>query len=114
MVKKSDHIPDDLVGFKEFIDQQETVKPGRQRRDPNASFELLTFLENESIRLSKAIKLCEDKVHNIKKNPLDLKIIKDQESNLVSQKQALIQKLKKQDSTLSLNLNELLQSHFNS
>lgn len=113
MNKKKNDIPDDLIGFKDFIDYQDEKTTKSTIRESSSNYDLLTFLDRESNRLAKAIELCEEKVSILKNFPHDTSIIIEEETAIIEKRIRLIEQLKRDDSPLTLNLSELLQSHFN-
>jgi hypothetical protein len=110
MSKKNE--PGDLIGFKDFLDYQEEKIPKRMKRAQNSGFELYSFLERESFRLSKLLSLFEEKVFVIKNYPQDTKIIIDTESSIIEERINLVNKLAKPTSKLNSNIDEVLKKHF--
>ncbi|MFT6632169.1 MAG: hypothetical protein ACJAS4_002131 [Bacteriovoracaceae bacterium] len=113
MVKKTD-TPDDMIGFKDFIDPEAPLPKARPKRDTSSGHEILTFLERESTRLSKIITLCEEKSFNLKRFPQSGKINELAQEQLDQLKSDMIQRLRTKDSPLTLNIKELLENHFSS
>jgi hypothetical protein len=102
----------DMIGFKDFLDQQETKLPKRNTRLENLNHELLTFLERDANRLNKLIDLYEEKVHMIKNHPQDSNIIVSLDSEVISNKIDIIDFVKHNDCEFKNNVNNLLKSHF--
>lgn len=113
MSRKKNSPTQDLIGFKEFIEHQEKNIVKTNLRDSQTSYTLLTFLETESLRLNKAIELYENKIDILKKFPQDEKLIQKEQEKLQTDKEALVLKLQEADSTLTQNIDEILQLHFN-
>lgn len=110
MTKKNN---DDLIGFKDFIDHEaKQSAPKASRRDND--FELITFLEQDSIRLTKHIEAFEEKVYVIKNFPQEEKLLAQQERILKAKKETMLGLCSRNDSPLILNLSELFQIFFNS
>ena len=104
---------DELIGFRDFLDHTEKKTP--PERNPRiGGFEMLTFLERENTRLGKLVDLCQDKSYVIKNFPQHEVILKKLEDKRNETLEILAKKLAEKDSTLSENLDELLQQHFNS
>ncbi len=110
MSKKND--PGDLIGFKDFLDYQEEKIPKRMKRASSSGFELYSFLERESERLSRFLSLFEEKAFVIKNFPQDTKIIIDTESKIIESRINLINKLAAPKSQINLNIEEVLARHF--
>lgn len=92
MSKKNDS--NDLSGFEEFIEYTEGrrfIRGTGSTRKREESFELLTFLETESVRLEKALVLLEDKIPNIKNYPQDISLTVKQETTNITLKTEIIQ-----------------------
>ena len=104
---------DDLIGFKDFLDDQGIQKPRRFKNDKrNEDFELLTFLEQESERLDQHLKLFEEKSYMLKNYPQDIELLIQAEEQKSSLKSDAIQKLKRLDSPLMKSLAEIFNPHF--
>ena len=112
MDKKSKKVPEDLIGFKEFIEYEEKKSPSLKGRVNGSNFDLLSFLENESIRLSKTIDLCEEQSYHLKKYSQVPPILSKQEQIINKNRQILMELLSRKDSPLTKNLKELLHIHF--
>jgi hypothetical protein len=105
--KESD---DELIGFRDFIkDESEPgVKSSKKRDNQNSSFELLSFLESESIRLEKQKSLYEEKVYMLKNYPQAKNINFNLESDLMSHMDIAHKMLMQDGSPLMSSLNEIL------
>lgn len=112
--KTKKDIPEDLIGFKEILTDADLKRHQKPKRDIGNNYEIFTFLERESIRLSKIIELCEDKVFILKKYPQQQSIHNELNKEVETIKKEIIDELKLKDSPLTKNLDELLSSHFNS
>lgn len=101
---------DELVGFRDFIDEEnkKRVKTSRKREGHSSSFELLTFLESESIRLEKQKKLFEEKSYTLKHHPQGKNINFYLDSDLSSHLDLLDKMLLQENSSLMSSLNEIL------
>lgn len=111
---KKNNFQEDMIGFKDFMDDEPQKKTTRAKRDTSSGHELLTFLERESTRLSKVLDLCEEKTFNLKKYPQSDKIVEEIEQSLITARKDVIKRMSAITSPLTKNLNELLNSHFNS
>jgi hypothetical protein len=113
---KKDNDTDDMIGFKDFAetDSQFMKNKNQSKRDTSNGHELLTFLERESTRLSKIINLCEEKSFNLKRFPQSDKIHELAQEELEILQNDIRQRLMAKDSVFTINLDEILQSHFNS
>lgn len=106
----------DLVGFKEFIEDQKiklNTKPPSGTRAESSSHELLTFLNHETTRLDKLISLVEEKTHILKNYPQDSAIKIELETQLIKNRVFLFENLKSRESIFWKNLNEVYLKHFN-
>lgn len=113
MSRKEDNEKDDLIGFRDFIDGED-VKPSRVIESKQfRGFDLITFLEQESTRLSQQIDLFEEKVFMLKKYPQDSALFAEEEERNFELQSQVIQKIKQEDSIFFKNLDHLLKEHFN-
>lgn len=104
----------DLIGFQDFLEyQDEKIAGHTSRRNRNTGFELYSFIERESERLTQFLTLFEEKAFMLKKYPQDTKIIIDTESKIIEERINLINKIKHTKSQVNVNINELLSTHFN-
>lgn len=102
----------DLIGFKDFLDYEGQRKASSKTRTDHSGFELFTFLEQDSNRLSKLISLLEEKTYMLKNYPQDVSLLIKQEKINIDLRKKVIEKLKRDDSPLINSLNELLIPHF--
>lgn len=102
----------DMIGFKDFLVQQESKLPRKNTRMENLNHELLTFLDRDAKRLDKLINLYEEKVHMIKNYPQDANIIVSLDSEVISNKIDIIDFVKHNDCELKNNINNVLKFHF--
>ena len=112
MDKKNKKIPSDLVGFKEFIEYDDIQTGTKKPKEISQNFDLLSFLENESIRLSKTINLCEEQTYTINKFNQSEFILEKQEQIINKNKLIITELLRRKDSPLTANLKEILSLHF--
>lgn len=101
---------DELIGFKDFIEGKSSHKyKSPQINDKkNGSFELLSFLETESIRLEKEKSFFEEKVYLMKNfNPYK-KLNTQIQEEISENEKALYQMLSESDSSLVKSMNEIL------
>lgn len=101
---------DEFVGFRDFIEEEnkKRVKTSRKRERHSSSFELLTFLESESIRLEKQKNLLEEKSYMLKNHPQGKNINFNLDSDLGSHLDLLDKILMQESSSLMSSLNEIL------
>jgi len=101
---------DDLAGFRDFIDgsNDKSIKAPKRRDNNTQGFELLTFLDNESMRLEKQSRFYEEKIYMLKNYPQQKAINYQLSEELKSQKELLDRMLLKDMSPLFLSLNEIL------
>lgn len=111
MSKKDDK---NLIGFKDFLDYQEEKLPKIVKRNQPSNYELYSFLERESERLSRLLKMFEEKAFVMKNYPQDTKIIIDTESDIIEKRIEVISKLSSKESSLNKNLQSILNAHFKS
>lgn len=103
---------DDMIGFKDFIENDKaTTKRSSNQRIKD--FELMTFLEQESKRLTKHIEMLEEKVYIIKNFSQGEKLLRDQEKKLADSKRKLIEIIKKKDSSFMKQMNSIFKDYFN-
>ena len=115
-MEKKNKKKDELVGFREFIEDEGLKRPRKHSasKDKDQSYQLLTFLERESLRLGKLIDLCEEKVYIEKNYPQHMNIELELENLFIKKQIEIIQRLRWENSPFSQNLGNLLSSHFNS
>jgi len=111
MSKKDD---EELIGFQDFIrgGKDPFLKTDLPKKRKNVDFELETFLEQESVRISKHIEVLEEKVYVIKKYSQypSLLIQAESENNHIRTK--TIELCSREDSPLFRNLNEIFSNFF--
>ena len=114
MSKKSNDESENLVGFKDFLDGQSAYKHKRPSRkaDSEGNYGLFTFLERESIRLSKTLNFLDTKVLSLKNNPQGTYLVEQEKKRLAETKKKLLKEMIKKESTATKNISELLESHF--
>lgn len=112
MTKKK--VDDDLIGFRDFLDGQPQKSSPKVPNNRYSDFELITFLEQDSKRITKHIETFEEKVYMIKHYPQDIKLITDQEIQVASKKGETIELLSRKESPLYINFSEIYKSFFNS
>lgn len=112
MAKKKNNVPEDLIGFKDFIEYD---KKGIERipKKNNDNNNLLSFLDYESDRLGKTLELVEEQAYTIKENSQYIGILAKQDEIINKNRQIIIELLGRKDSPLTKNLKELLSLHFN-
>lgn len=114
MEKKNKDIPNELVGFKEFIEYDELNGIKNKQKSPPPNFDLLNLLEYESNRLSKAINICEEQTYTLNKFQQANYILDKQEQIIMKNKTIIIELLRRKDSPLTSNLKEIIEAHFSS
>ena len=112
MTKKNSD--DDLIGFRDFLDSESEKTTAKMPTKRYNDFELMTFLEQDSIRITKHIETFEEKVYMIKNYPQDVKLTTDLEMDVASKKGEVLSYLNRNDSPLTINLSDLFNSFFNS
>lgn len=103
---------DNLIGFKDIIDEYGVKKSAKQLRESEFNYKMLTFLDKESERLSKVINFCDDKITVLKKYPQNIKLEVELEVQLKLEKSKLVQRLRWDKSPLSVNIDTMLKTHF--
>lgn len=109
--KKAD---DDLIGFRDFLEAEGEKTSAKLPNKRFSDFELMTFLEQDSNRITKHIDTFEEKVYMIKNYPQDIKLLTDQEVNVESKKGEVLAHLKRNDSPFFINFSDIYKSFFNS
>lgn len=105
---------DELYGFKEFLEGDKTginQKSGNAKR-PMGGFELLTFLEQDSIRIQKLINLYEEKAYILKNYSQFQQLQFKAQFNRDRLKKKLMEKLKSDNAELYKRLSEIFNTHF--
>lgn len=110
MTKKSD---DDLIGFRDFLDGDDKVskKNPTTLRNQN-DFELVTFLEQDSTRLSNHIDTFEEKVYVMKNYPQDPTLNVEAEHELIQSRVEAINLCLRPDAPIYRNLSEIFNRFF--
>lgn len=110
--KKDDE--DDLIGFKEFLEGQDTsfMKRSPQSKRKDADFELVTFLEQESKRITKHIEIFEEKVYLMKNYSQNPNLNIEAESENIRQRIETIELCKRENSPLFKNFSEIFRQFF--
>ena len=103
----------ELIGFKEFLEHDDVQKQGIYESKQFRGFDLITFLERESERLSCQISLFEEKAFILRKFPQDVKIISEQEEKNFTLQTKAVEKVMDKSSVFYQNLDMVLQDHFN-
>lgn len=104
---------DDLIGFKEFLTEERKKGERTQLvRSRNDGFELLTFLEQDSKRLEKLIKIYEEKSYILKNYPQASPLLADITTHRDMLRQQLVDVLAAKDSSLFENLSEIFKEHY--
>ena len=112
-MEKKDPNQNDVIGFKELMDDIELPNKSKSRqKSEDHSYKMHTFLEYESNRLSKILDFYDMKILGLKNYPQSEKIHFDLEQELLVEKKLLIQKLKWKKSPLSQNLQGIFKIHF--
>lgn len=102
---------DDLVGFREFLDQEPKPRQVKEKRQVN--HEMQTFLERETDRLTKLVSLYDEK-SLILKDQNQSQLLRQKASAKSHQlKKEVMRKLKNADGRhFKKNLEVVLRSHF--
>ena len=105
---------DELIGFKDFIEGENKtfMKPNSQKKRKDADFELVTFLEQESKRISKHINTYEEKVYVIKNYPQNPNLNIEAEAQNIQKRIETIELCKKENSPLFKNLADIFNQFF--
>ena len=103
---------DEVIGFRDFIEHENQKKHSGKSPKRQNDFELLTFLDQESRRLSKQIDLFEEKVYIIKNFPQDVELLRKKEVELSAKKEKIVRLLQRKDSPLIKHLAEIFKSYF--
>ena len=112
MTKKKDE--DDLLGFREFMEGEDDrfLKRAPQKKRSQEDFELVTFLEQESQRISNHIETFEEKVYVIKNYSQFPILTIEAESENMQIRRDTIELCSRESSPLFKNLDELYQQFF--
>jgi len=106
---------DDLIGFRDFLDaeQTETKKKQNTVRKQN-DFELVTFLEQDSSRISNLIETFEEKAYVIKNYSQDPALNIESEHELINSQAAALSLSLRSDAPIYRNLAEVFNNFFKS
>ena len=104
---------DDLVGFREFIDNDQ-VKNDKKHSGIrlNNDFELITFLEQDSKRLSNHIETFEEKAFVINNYPQDPSLNIEAEHSSIQSRVETISLCLKPEAPIHRNIAEIFSSFF--
>lgn len=105
---------DDMIGFRDFLEDTDKKKNQTNKRVDNLNYELLSFLEKDANRLDKHISLFEEKTYMLKNFPTESKILVDLEAENIELRIDIINRLKSYPSGLHSHLSEILEDHFSS
>jgi hypothetical protein len=107
---------EDLKGFEEFIDSQpdDAIFPpkGNVPQKKEVTFEHFTLLTNDSIRLTKVRDLILDKLPTVTRYEQGQQLIAQQEKEVETYKQEILQLSKSADAPLMKSLNEIFDRYF--
>ena len=103
---------DDMIGFKGLMNDYGIKRPKASSRDNEFTYKMLSFLEKESERLGKIIEFCDEKTLSLKSFPQNIKLEIEVDLELKKEKQKLIQRLRWEKSPLSVNIDNMLKTHF--
>lgn len=104
---------DETIGFKDFLEYTDEInKKKTHTTDQTPGFELFTFLEQESTRLEKRIKLFEEKSFVLKNYPQSKSLINKQIEHNKEVRFEIINKLKQRGSPLFDSMREIFDDHF--
>lgn len=101
---------DDLIGFREFIEQDKRPVPAKEKRTIN--HEMQTFLEREELRLRKLVNLYDEKTTLLKNFDQYHLLRQKAASHLHKSKKETVQSLISGGNHFKKNLEELLGSFF--
>ena len=101
---------DDLIGFRDFIDQ--VKKPVSAREKRQVSHEMQTFLEHENTRLQKLVHLYEEKSFILKEHDQYNLLRQKASAKLHQLRKKTIEQLKTDGKNFKRNLEHVLGSHF--
>ena len=104
---------DDLYGFRDFLNEKDTGKKNKKSTNRYQNeFELLTFLEQDSKRLSKHIDLFEEKNYVLKNYPQDPSLNIEVEHNTIEARVEAIQLNSQANAPLFKNLSDIFKNFF--
>ncbi len=104
---------DDLIGFRDFLDgdnsqPKKSYKSSRKSND----FELITFLEQDSQRLSNHIDTFEEKAYVIKNYPQDPSLNIEAEHNSIESRVTALTLCLRSEAPINRNLAEIFNNFF--
>ncbi len=101
---------DDLIGFRDFIDQEPKQKPVNDKRQ--VGHEMATFLERESSRMGNLVDFFEEKVFMLKHFEQYNQIRQKANAQLFDKRQKVANSLFEEGRSLKKNIDEILRTHF--
>ena len=110
----NDENNDELIGFKDFLDGEDKSfleQPGSKKR-VHSDFELVTFLQHESNRISNHIETFEEKVYILKNYSQFPNLLVDAETQNIEHRVEVIELCKREDSPLFKNLSNVFENFF--
>jgi len=110
---KKDDTPDDLIGFKDFIDHHDIQKAKQSLKEKNQGFDLLTFLDREFLRLTKQKELLEEKTYMMKTFPQDIQLMAREENLNFNLQDQVLERISNKKAPFFKALDEILTDHFN-
>lgn len=117
--KKKTPVPEDLKGFEEFIEDQQSEKPflprgvgGGTKKD--FSFEHFTFLTNDGERLTNLKLLLSSKIPFSRKFEQGKKLVEEEIDEIANLRQELFNLQDKVDSPYRKSLKEIFETYFGS
>jgi hypothetical protein len=105
---------DEMIGFKDFMEGEDKsfLENLSQKKRKDADFELITFLEQESTRISKHIETFEEKVYVIKNYSQNPNLNIEAEAENIQARIETVELCKKENSPLFKNLTEVFRQFF--
>jgi hypothetical protein len=105
----------DLTGFKDFLEGDKSLSAKQYKKERhNGDAELFTFLEQDSKRIERHLKLYEEKAYMLKEYPQEIELMIQLEEHKNELRSQIVTKLKEQNSPLMKSLAELFNPHFRS
>ncbi len=105
---------DELIGFKDFLDGEDKSfleQPNFKKRI-NSDFELVTFLQHESTRISNHIETFEEKVYILKNYSQFPNLLVEAETQNIEHRVEAIELCTREDSPLFMNLSGVFANFF--
>lgn len=111
----SDKKDDGLAGFRDFLDGDKELKNSlhKRGRGNNSGYELLSFLEKESLRIDKQLEVLEEKSYLLKSCSAFDQINRDINKEIAKKHSEMTRILFQEDSPMVKSLEELFGSIFN-